>query len=320
MKMDRLGLLKRSFKRVLTFFDVYRFAISIVLAPVNLNFKKIMKKFTLFMFTVLAGFGFQTQAQEAEIILSQTSGDVTPQGVSCAGADNYWLRNYDLANHGLTSNVNLTGVQIGVQNLDGPEELEVYVWEYVGFPGGFDLNDLPTPLAAGEIEVDFDDLGTLVNVYFAEPVEVFPDSYIVVAVVQPEETGNELFLMTLSEESQTSYIASFACGLEVPEPVAAVGFPDAHHIINLIIDDELSTNDVLAQKVSVYPNPVTDVLNINLPSDVVVNSSVLVDVLGRTTGAVYRNGQMDVSGLSQGVYFLKLETNLGSYTQKVVKQ
>ena len=276
-----------------------------------------MRKITLLIFAFVATFAMK--AQEAEVILSQTSGDTTPNGVSCSGGPNMWFRNYDLANHGLSSDVNITGVQFGIQNMSGPETLEVYAWEYVGFPGGFDVNDLPTPLAMGEIEVDIDDLGVPVTAYFDTPVTVAADAYIVIAVSQ-EETGNPLFLWTQANETAPSYIASDRCGLATPEPMGDVGFPDAHHVINLVIDDELSTNDVLADKVSVYPNPATDILNIDLPSNIVVNSSSLVDVLGRTTGVVYRNGQMDVAGLSQGVYFLKLDTNLGTYTQKVVKQ
>ncbi|WP_310992626.1 T9SS type A sorting domain-containing protein [Aequorivita marina] len=82
----------------------------------------------------------------------------------------------------------------------------------------------------------------------------------------------------------------------------------------------LSVGDNLLSEVSVYPSPATDVLNISLPSNVEVESATLFSILGENTGVSYSNGKMNVSGLSSGVYFLNLETNLGAYTQKIVKQ
>lgn len=82
----------------------------------------------------------------------------------------------------------------------------------------------------------------------------------------------------------------------------------------------LGVEDNLLSGVSVYPNPTSAVFNINLPKGVEVISSSLVDVMGKTTGVTYSNGQMDVSSLAKGVYFLNIKTNQGVVTQKVVKQ
>src|SRR5699024_2359280 len=79
-------------------------------------------------------------------------------------------------------------------------------------------------------------------------------------------------------------------------------------------------DDNFAESVSVFPNPTTDVYNISLPAGAEVTASSLVDVMGKTTGVTYNNGQMDVSALAQGVYFMTIETTQGSFTQKVVKQ
>jgi len=98
----------------------------------------------------------------------------------------------------------------------------------------------------------------------------------------------------------------------------AESFPSfAWHMTN---EPKVSVGDNIAEMVSIYPNPTTDVFNIQLPASVEVISSSLVDVTGRTTGVEYNNGQMNVSALAQGVYFLNLETSHGSLTQKVVKQ
>lgn len=90
---------------------------------------------------------------------------------------------------------------------------------------------------------------------------------------------------------------------------------------NMIGTDEalgLGDNDLTG--VAVYPNPATDVLNVTLPSNVEVKTATLIDVLGKTTGVSLENGQMNIADLAAGVYILNMDTNLGSFSQKVIKQ
>lgn len=84
--------------------------------------------------------------------------------------------------------------------------------------------------------------------------------------------------------------------------------------------DVLSTNDFALSQITVYPNPTSTVFNVNLPADVEVISSSVVDIMGRITGASFANGQVNVSGLADGIYFLKLQTNKGEFSTKVIKQ
>lgn len=263
------------------------------------------------------------QAQSGtEVVLSQNTDEVfLNTGVSCPGGDNWYMRDYKLSEEGVTEDVMVVGIQFAVQNLSFAEELEVYAYDYAGFPGGFDILNPPTAIASATVEVGPADIGIKKTVYFDTPVQVSASSNVIVAVVQPFISGNQLFLAATAAETKTSYLAAENCGITEPAPVGDVGdFEDARHLINLVVDTTLSVNDVLAGNVSVYPNPSSDVFNVQLPSNVVVNSSSLVDVLGKTTGVVYSNGQMNVSALAPGVYFLNLDTNFGSYTQKVVKQ
>lgn len=258
---------------------------------------------------------------QTELILSQNTDDVfLNTGVSCPGGDNWWMRSYTLSEEGITGDVMVTGVQFAVQNLGFAEELEIYAFDYPGFPSGFDILNPPAFIASGTIEVGPADIGILLTANFDAPALATASSNIVIAVVQPNISGNQMFLGATAAETKESYLAAENCGITEPETVAAVGFPDAKHLVNLVVDTALSVNEVLAGNVAVYPNPTTDVFNVQLPSNVVVNASSLVDVLGKTTGVVYSNGQMDVSALAPGVYFLNLDTNFGAYTQKVVKQ
>lgn len=288
-----------------------------------------MKKITLMMFALATSFAFNVNAQnatQAEIILSQTSGPLSDGGVACgdAGAgttgDNYYMRSYKLSDYGVTAPVQLKGITFNVSTSSGDTELQVMVFDYPNFPTGFDVTALPTPLATGTVEIDPSMVGLDVYAEFDTPGIADQDSNIVAVVYEPDGQIASFYLATAETETQTSYLASVACAINNPVPVADIGFPTAKHVIDLTIDDVLSVNDVLAQSVSVYPNPASSVLNISVPSNIQVENSSLVDMLGRKTGVVYSNGEMNVSGIAPGVYFLTLETNLGSYTQKIVKQ
>ncbi len=78
-------------------------------------------------------------------------------------------------------------------------------------------------------------------------------------------------------------------------------------------------DNVLSQ-VSIFPNPATDVLYVNIPSTVTITRASLVNVLGKDTGMRLVNGEMNISSLAQGVYILTLNTSAGNLTQKVIKK
>lgn len=280
-----------------------------------------MKKITLLACAFFAGLAFNATAQEAEIVLTQNTDEVFLNGgVSCPGGDNWWIRSYDLADYGITDDVMVTGMEIAISNIDYAEEFEFYAFDHIGFPSGFDILNPPAYAAFAAVEVGPDDVGVKLRITFDDTYRASAGSTIVVAAVQPYVSGNRTFLMTTAAETKASYLAAENCGITEPDTVGNVGFADAMHFINLVVDDALSVNNVLEGQVAVYPNPASDVFNIQLPANVVVNASSLVDILGKTTGVTYSNGTMNVSALAPGVYFLNLETNMGSYTQKVVKQ
>lgn len=82
----------------------------------------------------------------------------------------------------------------------------------------------------------------------------------------------------------------------------------------------LSVEDNLAQLVKVYPNPMTTVLFIEVPSGIDISNIVIYDVLGRQAETKFRDGSIDVSALASGIYLLQLNTTSGTITQKLVKQ
>lgn len=82
---------------------------------------------------------------------------------------------------------------------------------------------------------------------------------------------------------------------------------------------ELGVDDNLLSEVFVYPNPITNVLNIRVPSNIEIQSIALYDVLGKDTGARLVNGAVNTASLAKGVYLLTVNTSAGTLTKKVIK-
>jgi len=84
--------------------------------------------------------------------------------------------------------------------------------------------------------------------------------------------------------------------------------------------DELRIDDFDFSRIKVYPNPVSEVLYLNLNADLNVNYITLFDMQGKLIKRFEYQPELDLSGLQEGVYILKLNTDKGSYHQKVIKR
>lgn len=83
------------------------------------------------------------------------------------------------------------------------------------------------------------------------------------------------------------------------------------------------TSDFFAKNFSVYPNPSTGIVNLASKNNAAINAIQLTDLNGRVVKNLNANGvtdmQINISDLTSGVYFLNIETELGSGTTKIVK-
>ncbi|MFP9098672.1 CotH kinase family protein [Flavobacterium sp. RHBU_24] len=116
----------------------------------------------------------------------------------------------------------------------------------------------------------------------------------------PSADGNGMYL-TLTDESLDN---------SLPGSWAAV--PDATLGIKGIKADA---------KVSLYPNPVTNVLNIQ--ANEIIDTFEVYNIYGKQLQKGYTGGltvQANFSGYASGVYFIKIKTTSGTTTKKVVKQ
>ncbi len=84
----------------------------------------------------------------------------------------------------------------------------------------------------------------------------------------------------------------------------------------------LGTSDTL-QYIYIYPNPIQNILNIISPQEDIINIEVY-DVRGRKVNNIdfntNNNYQVDLTNLNSALYFVKIYTESGSITKKIVKE
>ena len=81
----------------------------------------------------------------------------------------------------------------------------------------------------------------------------------------------------------------------------------------------LSTkNNVLSQGISIYPNPTTNILNINSEANIPIKNISLINVIGKTVYSNTSAKAINVSGFSKGLYILKIEAPDGGVATKKV--
>jgi len=93
----------------------------------------------------------------------------------------------------------------------------------------------------------------------------------------------------------------------------------------LFIDDfkvtaaTLAVSDVNKKAVSIYPNPATEVLNLNVDSK--INSADIYDLAGKLVkSASVADNKVNVKDLQNGTYVLKVNTEAGSTSHKFIKK
>lgn len=92
---------------------------------------------------------------------------------------------------------------------------------------------------------------------------------------------------------------------------------------NINVADALSAQTFVADNFNVYPNPATNVLNINATAELSNARGTLVDVNGRVVKRFELSNmdtQVNISDLNAGVYLLNVSSASGSGSMKVVKQ
>lgn len=106
--------------------------------------------------------------------------------------------------------------------------------------------------------------------------------------------------------------------------VASSGEYD-NFVVKASATDQLlsAENSFATANFSVFPNPATDVVNVNA-GNLVINSIQVTDLNGRVINTINVNAsstaQVNISELMTGIYFLTVNTDQGVGTSKIVKK
>jgi hypothetical protein len=278
-----------------------------------------MKKITLLVLTFVF-----TIVSYSQTVLNYNTDDAvtTANSVGCPGGDNAWVRNFVVADFTLPASYELTSGTFGVQSVETTVDEDIIVNIYTTT----DI-DFPTSLAgaslAGSQTVTVPMTTTvpsIINFTFDTPVAI-PDGTMAIIVEVQSDLGESFFIGGTAGETTDGWLKSTECGVTEYTTPAAISFPDAHFYITVTAEVATANiNDNLASITNIFPNPISNELNISLPTSIEINSAILFDVLGKNTGIKLENGVMDTTNLSAGIYFLNIKTDSGELTQKVIKK
>lgn len=97
---------------------------------------------------------------------------------------------------------------------------------------------------------------------------------------------------------------------------------DSSSLIRLKQESTLDLNDSeIENLVTLYPNPSNSIINLNFKNNIVISNLSIVNSIGKVLKK-YENfeNSIDISDLSNGIYFLKIENDNKTITRKIIKQ
>ena len=268
-------------------------------------------------------------------VISQTGG-ATPDGgtVYCPTTDpqgsltgisaSSFYRVYNL-----NSNENISAIEFGAGQLgfaQGVTNFPITVKLYQSngaFPGSF--NGGLTELASANVNLTINDTMSLVKVPFSTPVSVTTGDIIVAEVSHSLVSGALFVIGTVSGNATgVGYAKMDVCGATAPVdittiPIQGGGSPNGKIVIDLFTGT-VSTNDFFKQNFSMYPNPVTDVLNITSINGLNANEIRVMDLTGKVVKVQNNASSVNVADLATGTYLIEITTNEGKGTSKFIKK
>ncbi len=99
-------------------------------------------------------------------------------------------------------------------------------------------------------------------------------------------------------------------------------FPIVTNTATTTIANSLANNDFdFSKYFNIYPNPAKNILNFETKSDLVISSLSIYNTLGQLVQIITSpNKTIDVSGLKSGNYFIKIISDKGTNTTKIIKE
>ncbi|MBC8883701.1 T9SS type A sorting domain-containing protein [Flavobacterium piscinae] len=122
------------------------------------------------------------------------------------------------------------------------------------------------------------------------------------------KTGNPNLTTICADESEIASVQSFLEDCGSPQTISVNS------------NCNLSSEEFTKNQITIYPNPVNDVLNINLENSIISSVTVFNTLGQKVYFSFSTTSQIDVSKLEAGAYFLKVDGLEGEYYGRFVKK
>src|SRR5690554_1133388 len=275
----------------------------------------------------------------AQTVLSQTGGAVpddstiycplVQQGQVIGQSETSYYRAYTIP-----SNMQeITSVKIGIGTVDLLSSLNSFPLTVTlhksngAFPGSYPSG--LTQLATATTSVTASDDESIVTVSFSAPVSVASGDIIVAEVSNADVTGGRHFFGVISgSETDPAYILANNCSITTPTSIGTLTAQDENgnpvsvngkNVIDLS-DEPLSVENFFKENFSMYPNPVTDILNIDAVNGLNANEIRVMDLTGKVLKVQNNASSVNVADLATGTYLIEITTNEGKGTSKFIKK
>ncbi|MEM6515890.1 MAG: S8 family serine peptidase [Bacteroidota bacterium] len=121
-----------------------------------------------------------------------------------------------------------------------------------------------------------------------------------------------------TNEEIKQYAKASASQFNNPDFFLGFGIPNLANALNI----GLSVQEETFEKVTIFPNPVRDILTIQIPSREALNELNIVDLTGKIVMSLVLNQnatELDISGLAKGIYILNIQSGNVSSAFKLIK-
>lgn len=278
------------------------------------------KNYILFLLTVL--FAWVGHAQTT-LTQSVDPVNVTDGGVACWSSgtgeyrENSFFRAYNLADFSIVDDFQVSSVQYGQGTADDGKVITVNL--YTATSDNLTSATLTLVATATHSSSSADDL-SLVTVPIAATIPAGSTiAFEVMAGDSGTNTGETFFPgINAAGENDDSYLKATGCGITVPTTATTIGFPDNQYVMN-VVGNILGIEEYSLNNISIFPNPVQNELNIQLHNSITVKQVNVYSITGQVVLKAQNTRKLDVFDLSPGVYLMKIETDRGDVTRKIIK-
>ena len=96
-------------------------------------------------------------------------------------------------------------------------------------------------------------------------------------------------------------------------------FSTTYPTIQVFTNCSLNTNGIENKKFTLYPNPTSSIINIEVSNKQPIIKTTINNLLGQTIMTFDNTKVLDISSLTKGTYFITIETTFDKETQNIIK-